>query len=296
MRLSALIALPYAAIASALPPKAKLPAVVFTPGAWHGPAVFDEVRHHLKTQGYDSEAATLATVGSTDPSTGVPQDTANVRAIVKKLVDKQKEVVVVAHSYGGVPTSGAVEGLGIKDLAADGKKGGVIMVLYMTSFAIPAGTSLEDGLGGVYPAWWNITVRTASRILVSVDFCECACCTDRLQGDFFSPSDPANVFYGDVDPKTTKDAVAALRPMPLQAVKDKSTFAPWNNGFEVGYIFAEQDEAIALDTQKSLASQFPAGSFTASLPSSHSPFLSMPKKVADVVDDAVNHAVSRKVE
>lgn len=272
MRLSALIALPYAAIASALPPKAKLPAVVFTPGAWHGPAVFDEVRHHLKTQGYDSEAATLATVGSTDPSTGVPQDTANVRAIVKKLVDKQKEVVVVAHSYGGVPTSGAVEGLGIKDLAADGKKGGVIMVLYMTSFAIPAGTSLEDGLGGVYPAWWNIT------------------------GDFFSPSDPANVFYGDVDPKTTKDAVAALRPMPLQAVKDKSTFAPWNNGFEVGYIFAEQDEAIALDTQKSLASQFPAGSFTASLPSSHSPFLSMPKKVADVVDDAVNHAVSRKVE
>lgn len=162
--LSSLLPSLFAATASALPSAAMStsPVILFTPGAWHGPWAFDAIRKDLEGRGLDTAAVTLATVGSGDVDAGVAQDTAAVRAEIEKIVSKGREVVVVAHSYGGVPSSNAVEGLGVQDRKAKGVEGGVASVVYMTSFAIPAGTSLMDGVGGVFPSWWNVTVRPPS--------------------------------------------------------------------------------------------------------------------------------------
>jgi hypothetical protein len=43
-----------------------------------------------------------------------------------------------------------------------------------------------------------------------------------------------------------------------------------------------------------MASQFPVGSFTASLNSSHSPFLSQPSAVADAIEKAAKHAAANE--
>lgn len=134
------------------------PTFLFTPGAWHLPGVFDTVRADLSRRGYDSAAVKLVSVDPTDPKTqGVAADAAAVRGELEKLVDQGKEVIMVCHSYGGVPTASAVEGMNLADRTARGEKGGVAMMVYLTSFAIPAGTGLSDGLGGVTPDWWNIT-------------------------------------------------------------------------------------------------------------------------------------------
>lgn len=134
------------------------PTFLFTPGAWHKPAVFDAVRADLTRRGFPSRAVTLVSVDPTDPKTqGVAADAAAVSSELSNLVDQGQEVIVVCHSYGGVPTASAVEGFNLKDRAAKGEKGGVLMMVYMASFAIPAGTSLADGLGGQTPDWWNIT-------------------------------------------------------------------------------------------------------------------------------------------
>ncbi|KAK7216446.1 hypothetical protein V2G26_004449 [Clonostachys chloroleuca] len=255
------------AAASSEPP---LPALVFVPGEWHGPEIFDEVRANLNERGYLTEAATLATHGATDPNIGLAEDMANVRSKIEKLVKEGKDVVVVAHSYGGVPSSCAVEGLGVTDLGAQGKKGGVIMVVYVTSFAIESGASLLESMGETYPPWWNV------------------------QGEFVTPSDPATVFYGDVEPSKAEKHIQAIRSMPLKAFKDISTFTPWENGIEVGYIYAEENQAINLDIQIELSSQLPASSFTESLSSSHMPFLSMPETLSDTIDQASKRAVARK--
>ncbi|KAH6664781.1 Alpha/beta hydrolase fold-1 [Plectosphaerella plurivora] len=237
------------------------PVILFTPGAWHGPWAFDTIRKELGGRGLDTGAVTLPSVGSTDPSFGVAEDTAAVRAEIEKLVNEGREIVVVAHSYGGVPSSNAVEGFNLKDRAAAGKKGGVASVIYMTSFAIPAGTSLMDGVGGVYPPWWNVSVP-----------------------GFLSPMTPLEIFYADVPADIAAAAVSRILPEPLNIATDKSGFEPWNQGFSVGYIFAEDDQAIPLAAQQGMATQFPAGSFTASLKSSHSPFLSMPKALGDIIE------------
>ncbi|KAK1993928.1 alpha/beta-hydrolase [Colletotrichum falcatum] len=246
----------------------QLPTILFTPGAWHRPWAFDLVRSDLAGRGYPTAAVTLAGVGSTDPNVGLDQDTAAVRAQLQALVDEGRDVVMVAHSYGGVPVANAVKGLNYKDLAADNKKGGVIMVVYMTSFAIPAGTGLYNG--GDMPSWWNVT------------------------DSFISPETPQAIFYADVDAALAAKAVAALLPQPFKTITDKSGYEPWSNGFEMGYIFAEDDQAIPIDLQKQMASLFPASSFTASLKSSHSPFLSMPDALGDALQKAAEDAVAKK--
>ncbi|KAK2029655.1 alpha/beta-hydrolase [Colletotrichum zoysiae] len=246
----------------------QLPTILFTPGAWHRPWAFDLVRSDLAGRGYPTAAVTLAGVGSTDPNVGLANDTAAVRAQLQTLVDEGRDVVMVAHSYGGVPVANAVEGLNYKDLVAQKKPGGVIMVIYMASFAIPAGTALYSG--GAMPAWWNVT------------------------DGFVSPEDPLSIFYADVEPALAAKAVAALLPQPFKTTTDKSGYAPWTDGFEMGYIFTENDQAIPVEVQKSMQSAFPASSFTASLNSSHSPFLSMPKALGDVLQQAAEMAVTKK--
>ncbi|KAI7910249.1 hypothetical protein M9X92_011217 [Pyricularia oryzae] len=257
---------------TAVPP-APRPAVVLTPGAWHGPWAFDLVRPELSALGLSSSAVTLPTVGATDPQVGVVEDAAAARAEVLSQLDApgERDVVLVGHSYGGIVISNAVEGLSLADRRAAGKKNGVIGVLYLTAFAIPPGTSLRDGTGATLPEWWNVT------------------------GGFFSPINPAHIFYNDVtDPALVASSVAQLKPMPFRMVTDKTGFAPWDSGFNVGYIHAALDNAIAPEVQNAMASAFPADSYVATLNASHSPFLSQPKNTADKINEAVLHFVSKK--
>ncbi|KAI6350727.1 hypothetical protein MCOR25_010442 [Pyricularia grisea] len=254
-------------------PSASSPAVVLTPGAWHGPWAYDLLIPELTALGLSSSTVTLATVGTTDPDVGVADDAAAARAEVLKQLDApgERDVVLVGHSYGGVVISNAVEGLSVADRKAAGKKNGVIGVLYMTAFAIPANTSLLDAVDGSLPDWWNIT------------------------GQFFNPINPAHVFYNDItDQALVASYVAKLKSMPWKMVTDKTQFAPWNSGFNVGYIHAQLDNAIVLPVQNAMASAFPADSFVASLNTSHSPFLSQPKKTAETINDAVVHFVNKK--
>ncbi|KAK8043262.1 hypothetical protein PG994_013745 [Apiospora phragmitis] len=237
------------------------------PGAWHTPAAFDLIRAQLTQRGFESTAIDLLTVGPTDPKhQGVPEDAAAIRAELEKLVDAGKEVIVLSHSYGGVPAAAAVEGFNLKDRVAKGQKGGVLMVLHMTSFAAQVGSSLMDSLGGKPLPWFNIT------------------------GDILTPMDPIKIFYADVEPKLAAKAVAALEPSSMRAMTDKGTFAPWDAGFQMGFIHTEQDQAIPIAIQKQMAALFPADHFTATLNSSHSPFLSMPEKLGEVLEQASQFA------
>ncbi|VUC27296.1 unnamed protein product [Clonostachys rosea] len=255
---------------AAASPESSLPALVFVPGEWHGPEMFDEVRANLNERGYVTEAAALATFGATDPNVGLAEDVASVRSIIGRLIEEGKDVVVVAHSYGGVPSSCAVEGLGVTDLKAQSKNGGVIMIVYVSSFAIESGASVLETVGGTHLPWWNV------------------------QGEFVTPSDPASIFYDGVEPSKTEKHIQAIRQMPLKAFKDNSTFTPWENDIEVGYIYAEENQAVSLDIQIDLSSQLPASSFTESLSSGHMPFLSMPETLSDTIDQAAKRAVARK--
>ncbi|XXH03953.1 hypothetical protein Hte_010361 [Hypoxylon texense] len=248
------------------------PTIFFVPGAWHDLWVFDDVRNALSNRGFETDASALPTTGSESSSIGIAEDAAVVRPALLKLVDAGKEVVIVAHSYGGIVASNSIQGLSVDQRAADGKAGGILMLLYLAAFALPAETSILMAIGNEFFKWWNVT-------------------EDRR---WMTPIDPGKVFYADVEPSLAAKAVTSLKVVPFQIVTDKSMYVPFNEGFEVGYIFAEKDQAVDISVQRSVFSLFPAGSFSASLDSSHSPFLSMPDALADVIQGAVNHVRAKE--
>ncbi|KAL2068897.1 hypothetical protein VTL71DRAFT_15235 [Oculimacula yallundae] len=264
----------------AAPPMPKLPStlptVVFTPGAWHGTWAFDTVRSQLGALGYPTEAVALPSVGSNDLNVGLAEDAAALRTELTTLADEGKDIIMVVHSYGGMVATNAVEGLSYADRRAAGKRGGVTMLIYMTAFAVPLGTSLLNGLGGQYLPWMILG--------------------ENQQDGFVTPATPEEVFYADVtDSALVAKAVAGLEHEPARIFSDKTTYEPWNSGVNVGFFFTELDQAIPIATQKGMASQFGDSYFSYTMNSSHSPFLSMPQKVVEGVVLASKDAALKKL-
>lgn len=136
------------------------PTLVFVPGAWHTPDVFDAVRASLKTSGYPSVALALPCNGAEPPNKTLADDSNLVASEIEKLADEGKKVVVVAHSYGGIVCTNAVEHLDYAERQKKGKAGGVIMLVYMCAFVLKQGTSLLQSIGGHYLPWTHVQVRS----------------------------------------------------------------------------------------------------------------------------------------
>ncbi|KAJ5282005.1 hypothetical protein N7478_007377 [Penicillium angulare] len=96
--------------------------------------------------------------GAEPPSKELPDDVASLRDVLVKLADEGRDLVVVAHSYGGVVASCAVDGLSKQAREKDGKSGGVIKVIYLAAFALDKGQSLLGMLGGNFLPWMKIEV------------------------------------------------------------------------------------------------------------------------------------------
>jgi hypothetical protein len=141
------------------------PVIVFVPGAWHTPESFEVVASFLKEAGYDYEGITKPSSTSKPPfPTGFDEDIEVIRAAVIKAADAGRDVVLIMHSYGGIPGSAAAKGLSKEERAKEGKPGGLVRLMYISSFAIPEGKSLQD-LAAEPSPWCQpdpATVRTFS--------------------------------------------------------------------------------------------------------------------------------------
>jgi pimeloyl-ACP methyl ester carboxylesterase len=142
------------------------PTIVFAPGAWHTPDCFDMVRSQLHQRGWETEAVTYPSVGAEPPTKGLVEDAAAVRATLEKLADDGKDIVLVVHSYGGLVGQNAVEGLGVKQRQAAGKRGGVINFVYLAAFVAPKGACIKEMTGGQFLPWMKFEVRRNSSTLM----------------------------------------------------------------------------------------------------------------------------------
>lgn len=150
---------------------AQQPTILFIPGAWHFPAGFNAVRELLKPLGYPTEAVAHPSIGAEPPNTTLDDDIANTRAEILKLVEAGKKVVVVAHSYGGIVGSSAVEDLGFNQRKAIGKEGGVINFVYMAAFALPKGCSPRYVFRDTVAPWMVFKVYLISISELSTNSC-----------------------------------------------------------------------------------------------------------------------------
>ena len=77
-----------------------------------------------------------------------------------EVIGKQgKDVVLAVHSFGGVPGCAAA-GPFVRSVRKDqGKKGGIVAVLFLAAFAIPKGLSCLQAFGGEHAPFVIMEVR-----------------------------------------------------------------------------------------------------------------------------------------
>jgi pimeloyl-ACP methyl ester carboxylesterase len=220
------------------------PTVVLVHGAWHGPWAWSEVEGQLADLGVDVVTVDLPSVGEdTSALGGLEDDAAAIRAAID-AVDGQ--VVVVAHSYGGAPTTQGAAGAE-----------NVTHIVYVTAFMLDEGESLFGLVGGVAPDWW----------VVAED------------GESLMPGTPVETFFNDVSPEEADAAAARLAPQSMAAVKTPVSAVAWRD-VPTTYVICEQDQAIPVPAQEMLSGR--AGAVRR-LDASHSPFLSRPGEVVEII-------------
>ncbi|KAJ5768494.1 hypothetical protein N7533_001077, partial [Penicillium manginii] len=239
------------------------PAILLIPGAWHQSECWKPVTNLLEGEGYYVEPVTLPSAGG-PPSTSVADDAAYIRSnYLESLVAQGREVIIVMHSYGGVPGTESVKGFARKDIAAQGKSGGVIALVYTTAFLIPGGQSVAESLPSDSPT-----------IISPV-----------MDGDATQANDPRFHFYNDLDDETAAKHVDALVHHAMPSFLSPFTYEAYRD-VPTTYLFCERDQAIRPDFQREMVAN--AGDNvvrTYTCASGHSPMLSVPEKVVEVIND-----------
>ncbi|KIW62374.1 hypothetical protein PV04_10554 [Phialophora macrospora] len=73
------------------------------------------------------------------------------RGLIETLASQGKDVVLVAHSYGGVVATETLRGVSKQERLKAGNPGGVVRVVYLAAHVPAEGSSLEDTVGAPPP-------------------------------------------------------------------------------------------------------------------------------------------------
>ncbi|KAH8756650.1 Alpha/beta hydrolase fold-1 [Diaporthe sp. PMI_573] len=144
------------------------PVIVFLPGAFSRPSDFDLVSDPLREVGY--EVHVVHHPSSPDvlvqPTPSMYDDADNIHRLVESLADEGKNIVIVMHSYGGLPGTQACEGLSRTERLRASKPGGIVRLLYVGAAIAPVGSSMAGILRTTMPlpsietangspSWWT---------------------------------------------------------------------------------------------------------------------------------------------
>lgn len=225
------------------------PRILFVHGSWHGPWCWERTRAILRERGIETAAVQLP---SCTPALGdLDADSA---AIVAAARDLGGAVTVVAHSYGGVPTTHAAFGPEVREL------------VYLGAFMPPAGRSLVDLLPpGPLPPYVTVGADGLSHAV-----------QDQVGA----------LLYGDCSAEDIAWAKSRLVPQNAAVVATPVGGASWER-VPSTYLLLTQDLAVPVEAQRAFASQ---ARRTIELEASHSPFLSKPAALAALLAEVATDA------
>jgi pimeloyl-ACP methyl ester carboxylesterase len=226
------------------------PTFVLVHGAWHKPVpTWHLLQPLLESAGHRSIAVELPSAGpANDMRPDLHADAAAVRTVLDQL---DGPAVLVGHSYGGVVISTA------------GRHPAVDSLVYLAAFALDEGQTVLDIAA---------TVEPPPLIAAAIDFA-----SDGLMS--IHPSMAHAVFYADVPTPVSNAAVAALVPSTAAIFTTPQATPAWRDKPST-YVVCNQDQAIPIQREREMALHCTR---TVELTASHSPFLSMPQRVSDLL-------------
>lgn len=119
------------------------PTILLIHGAWHTLAAYAQLIAIFERNGYPVIAPTLASGADTTPLNPAEADIVLFSSAAQSLIDEGKEVIAIAHSYGGTVASEALCGKGVRQRKEQGLQGGIKMIVFVAAFVLEEGKSLE---------------------------------------------------------------------------------------------------------------------------------------------------------
>ena len=199
--------------------EASRPTLLLVHGAWHGPWCWEKLESALEAEGWATRTVELPSAVRPDAPTAEPLAgiDSDARVVRETLEGIEGPVVVVAHSYGGIP---------VTQVIADAPN--VSHTVYLAAYQLDVGESLYAVHGapepedpkGVYPPLENSDTE----------------------------------LYADVSEEETVRAVRQLVPQSVRSMSDRVTKAGWRTT-PCTYIICEQDQALPPQMQEKFAAR-----------------------------------------
>ncbi|MHA5050845.1 alpha/beta fold hydrolase [Streptomyces sp. SD15] len=185
------------------------PTLLLVHGAWHGAWCWAKLTSALHADGWRLRTIDLPSAGG---RAGLMDD---AQAVLDELKLIDDPVVVVAHSYGGIPVS---------QVAA--AAGNVSRIVYLAALQLDVGESLLGFSGAPLPP----ETRDVEPV----------------------PNDPITTFYADMPRSEAEEAAKQLVPQSAKSFRDVLTKAAWHT-IPSTYIICEDDQALPAQAQQALS-------------------------------------------
>lgn len=118
------------------------PTFVFVPGNFLPSSYYADIVKLLEIHGFRTRLVTLPSTGAKSPLTSNEPDIVAIQQVLRELSDSGKEIIVVAHSYGSIPTCEAVIGF-----ANEKEHAGVAKLVLIAAWLLQEGESPPDVIG-----------------------------------------------------------------------------------------------------------------------------------------------------
>lgn len=230
---------------------------VLIAGAWHGAWCWQRVAPLLERQGHRVLTPELPGTGAdaTDPASITLEVWA--RFIAGLITQEVEPVTLVGHSRGGIVISRAAE------LAPER----VRRLVYLAAYLLPAGASLADA------ARTDLDSLVPPNMIPAADGHTC-----NLRADVIRPA-----LFGQCTDADYEYARARMTPEPLKPLVTRmKVSAPRFGAVPRAYIECLQDRTVTLTAQRRMQAALPCDPVFA-LDSDHSPFLSHPEELAQLL-------------
>lgn len=223
--------------------------VILVHGAFHGAWCWTRVLKALSARDVPAVALDLPGHGASDkPLGGLAEDAAELRALLRRCGGP---VVLCGHSYGGLVITEAADASGRLD-----------HLVYLAAMVPDVGESLVDCVGDPELAPISRAFRPSAHGALVMDAAQAG-----------------ELFYHDCDPGLARWAVSRLGPHHPASLTAPVTRAAWR-GAASTYVVCCDDRAVDARAQERWAKRCRR---TLRWPTGHSPMLSRPELLADLL-------------
>lgn len=261
------------------------PFFVIIPGASQTPSHYAYLSHLLNLAGFPTISALLPSLGATKEVTAQDDtDYIRDRMLLPILDHSKRDVIMIMHSYSGMPGSAAAAGLSPSERTAQGKTTSVIGQIFITAMLIKGGdgTDILAAVGGQYPESINPNVIPPHIIT----YLSKPNKPSQTQINLLSWPNPIPALFQQVPTTLAIAAAASAVPQGITSFNSPCPPTTWDSEHFKGrlaYVRARNDAMILLETQQAMIDATGVEWIVRDLESDHSPQLSTPEELVGIL-------------